>query len=53
MDSYEWIMYAGAAVWCVLGLYLAVLARRQALLSERVSRLNASGENGERGEPGK
>jgi CcmD family protein len=50
LDSYEWIMYAGIAVWCVLGLYLAVLARRQAQLSERAARAAASEENGESGE---
>ncbi|MDR2605374.1 MAG: CcmD family protein [Desulfovibrio sp.] len=50
MDSYKWIMYAGIAVWCVLGLYLAVLAHRQARLSERSTRLNALGENRESGE---
>jgi CcmD family protein len=43
-------MYAGIAVWCVLGLYLAVLARRQARLSERATRLNAIEENRESGE---
>jgi CcmD family protein len=43
-------MYAGIAVWCALGLYLAVLARRQARLSERASRLNTFGENRENGE---
>jgi hypothetical protein len=40
-------MYAGIAVWCVLGLYLGILARRQALLSERAARLAASGETEE------
>jgi hypothetical protein len=39
-------MYAGMAVWCVLGLYLGILARRQVLLSERAARLAASAENG-------
>jgi CcmD family protein len=43
-------MYAGIAVWCVLGLYLAVLARRQARLSDLAARLSTLGENRESGE---
>lgn len=39
MNSYEWILYAGLAVWSGLGLYLAFLARRQARLSKRVRQL--------------
>ncbi|MDR2801570.1 MAG: CcmD family protein [Desulfovibrio sp.] len=39
MDSYQWIMYAGLAVWIGLGLYLCLLTRRQALLSGRISRI--------------
>ena len=41
MDSYEWILYAGAAVWIGLGLYLCLLARRQNALSRRISRMSA------------
>lgn len=41
MNSYEWIMYAGIAVWTVLGLYLCILARRQASLSRRIDRMAA------------
>ena len=39
MDSYEWILYAGAAVWVGLGLYLCLLARKQAALSRRISQM--------------
>ena len=39
MDSYEWILYAGAAVWSGLGLYLCLLARRQMALSRRISQM--------------
>ena len=39
MDSYEWIMYAGAAVWVGLGLYLCLLARKQITLSRRISQM--------------
>ncbi|MDR3176255.1 MAG: CcmD family protein [Desulfovibrio sp.] len=39
MDSYQWIMCAGLVVWIGLGLYLCLLARRQTLLSGRISRL--------------
>lgn len=41
MDSYEWIMYAGAAVWTAIGLYLCLLGKRQAVLSKRIARLSA------------
>lgn len=41
MNSYEWIMYAGIAVWSGLGLYVFFLARRQAELSRRISRMAA------------
>jgi CcmD family protein len=40
MNSYEWIMYAGMAVWAGLGLYVCLLARRQTLLSRRVRRMS-------------
>lgn len=36
MNSYEWIMYAGIAVWTGLGLYVFTLARRQIALSQRI-----------------
>ena len=39
MDSYEWILYAGASVWAGIGLYLCLLARRQTILSRRISRM--------------
>lgn len=39
MDSYEWILYAGAAVWIGLGLYLCLLARRQTALSRRINQM--------------
>jgi CcmD family protein len=39
MDSYEWILYAGIAIWAVLGLYLGFLARRQALLAKRIQQM--------------
>ena len=39
MDSYDWIMYAGMAVWSGLGLYLCLLARRQAALSRRIAQM--------------
>lgn len=39
MNSYEWILYAGLAVWSGLGLYLAFLGRRQARLSKRIRQL--------------
>ena len=45
MDSYEWILYAGAAVWAGLGLYLCVLARKQANLSRRVRQMALLMEN--------
>lgn len=41
MDSYEWIMYAGMAIWAGLGLYLALLGKRQADLARRIARMNA------------
>lgn len=41
MDSYEWILYAGMAVWIGLGLYLCLLARKQAALSRRIRQMNA------------
>ena len=58
MNSYEWIMYAGMAVWLGLGLYLCLLARKQLSLSRRVSRMavmmeksgpEETGPEGERG----
>ena len=39
MNSYEWILYAGAAVWAGIGLYLAFLARKQASLSKRIRQM--------------
>lgn len=39
MNSYEWILYAGIAVWSGLGLYLGFLAVRQARLSRRIRQL--------------
>jgi len=39
MNSYEWIMYAGIAVWAGLGLYLCLLARRQQTLARRIEQM--------------
>lgn len=39
MNSYEWILYAGVAVWSGLGLYTAWLAIKQARLSKRIKQL--------------
>ncbi len=39
MNSYEWIMYAGIAVWAGLGLYIFTLARRQSALSRRIAQM--------------
>ena len=39
MDSYEWILYAGTAVWVGLGCYICLLARRQITLSRRISQM--------------
>jgi|GEM_PF-421235 len=39
MNSYEWIMYAGIAVWAGLGLYVFTLARRQMHLSRRIAQM--------------
>lgn len=41
MNSYEWIMYAGIAVWSGLGLYLCLLACKQNALSRRITRMEA------------
>lgn len=40
MNSYEWILYAGIAVWSGLGLYLAFLARKQMTLAKRIRQLS-------------
>lgn len=45
MQSYEWIMYAAMAVWAGIGLYAALLGRRQAALSLRIKRLSARAED--------
>lgn len=37
MDSYEWLLYAGIAVWAGLGLYLCTLCRKQSALSRRIT----------------
>lgn len=39
MNGYQWIMYAGIAVWTGLGLYLCLLARRQSVLTKRIARM--------------
>lgn len=39
MNSYEWIMYAGMAVWLGLGLYVSILARKQLTLSRRIAQM--------------
>lgn len=39
MDSYEWVMYAGMAVWAGLGAYLCFLARKQFVLSRRITQM--------------
>lgn len=41
MNNYQWIMYAGIAVWAGLGLYVCLLARRQAVLSRRIEQMAA------------
>ncbi len=41
MNSYLWIMYAAIAVWAVLGLYLCLLARKQAKLAERIEQMSS------------
>lgn len=40
MHSYEWIMYAGIAVWAGLGAYLCLLARRQLTLARRIDQMS-------------
>ena len=40
MNRYEWIMYAGIAVWAGLGLYICLLARKQARLARRIDQMN-------------
>lgn len=39
MYSYQWIMYAGIAVWTGLGLYVFTLARKQMDLSRRIAQM--------------
>ena len=39
MNSYEWIMYAGIAVWAGIGLYVFTLARKQIALSRRIAQM--------------
>lgn len=39
MNSYEWIMYAGMAVWAGIGLYVCYLGRKQAILAKRIERM--------------
>ncbi|MDL2267615.1 CcmD family protein [Desulfovibrio sp. OttesenSCG-928-G15] len=39
MNSYEWIMYAGIAVWSGIGLYVCYLGRKQAKLAKRIERM--------------
>lgn len=39
MNSYEWIMYAGIAAWAGLGLYVCLLAGRQARLAKRIDQM--------------
>ena len=41
MNDITWVMYAGAAAWCGLGLYLFLLARAQAALARRLEQLSA------------
>lgn len=41
MNSYEWIMYTGMAVWGGLGLYLFLLARKQTALARRIRQMSA------------
>ena len=40
MNSYEWLLYAGIAVWAGLGLYLCLLARKQQVLSKRLRQMS-------------
>lgn len=39
MNSYEWLLYSGIAVWAGLGLYLCLLARKQQVLSRRIKQM--------------
>ncbi len=45
MNDLDWVMYAGAAAWIGLGLYLFRLALRQRELGRRLARLEAAAEN--------
>lgn len=40
MNSYEWIMYAGIAVWTGIGLYVLYLGRRQGALARRMRQMS-------------
>lgn len=39
MNSCDWILYAGIAVWAGLGLYVCLLAARQARLARRIEQM--------------
>ena len=39
MTDISWVMYAGAAAWCGIGLYVFFLARSQAALAVRIERM--------------
>ena len=39
MPGFDWFLYANAALWLGLGLYAVHLARRQARLEHRLTRL--------------
>lgn len=45
MQSYDWLMYAAMAVWAGIGIYAALLGRRQAALSRRLERMAAREES--------
>lgn len=43
MSKIDWLWLGGAAVWLGFGLYLVLLARRQASLERRLRQLEALG----------
>ncbi len=42
MNDLDWVMYAGAAAWIGLGLYLFRLSLRQRELARRLARLEST-----------
>ncbi len=45
MEKIEWVLYACAAIWTGIGLYLFILGRRQAALSRRIRQMEAMQED--------